>query len=188
MGGMIRRDNMAAKKDEYEFLSIEITNYKAYVNASINYEVMDKRHYYDDAKVYDFGSHLEIEGICNYPEEREGDEHHITIYSTERSFRDFELTLSDCQVRNEDSTLKYRRVRGKDVPVYNIPKGLGTLEKVRGEPLWTGCLWVKQETVTQVLSLLPVVKPLYMYIHERKIDRHRWIVNFAVQTSDPAEE
>jgi len=91
-------------------------------------------------------------------------------------------------VRNEDSTHKYRRVRGKDLPVYDIPKGLGTLEKVRGEALWTGCLWVKQETVTQMLSLLPVVKPLYMFVHERKIEHHRWIVGFTVQTSDPSEE
>ena len=148
----------------------------------------DKCHYYDGAKVYEFGSHLEIEGVCNYPEEREGNEHRVNIYSTERSYRDFELTLSDCHVRNEDGTHKYRRIRGKDMPVYDIPKGLGTIEKVRGGALWTGCLWVKQETVTQMLSLLPVVKPLYMFVHERKIERIRWIEGFAVQTSNPAEE
>ena len=34
-----------------------------------------------------------------------------------------------------------------------------------------------------------VVKPLYIHVHERKVDRHnRWIVSFTVQTSNPAEE
>jgi len=49
--------------DEYAILGIKITGYKASVDASINYEVRDKRHYYRDAMVYSFDSSVELEGV-----------------------------------------------------------------------------------------------------------------------------
>ena len=52
-----------AKKDEYSFLAIKVSNYKASVDASINYEVRHKRHYSSDAKVYKFSSHIESEDL-----------------------------------------------------------------------------------------------------------------------------
>jgi len=177
-----------AIKNEYNFLAIKVTDYKAYVDASINYEVRDKRYYSRDAKVYQFSSHVEIEGICTWPEEREGDEYTMTIYGHETHSGNFELTLSDCHVMDEHWSPKYKRVRGKDMPVYDVPNGLGTLDKVRGVAAWTGCIWVPQDTITNMLSLLPVVNPLYIFIHENKIERHRWIVGFTLQTTDPAEE
>ena len=175
-------------KDEYNFLSIKVSNYKAYVDAAINYEVRDKRHYHSDAKVYRFSSHVEIDGICTWPEEREGDEYSMTIYGNEIHPGDFKLSLSDCHVKDENWSLKYKRVRGKDVPIYDVPKGLGTLDKVRGVAAWAGNIWVPETTITNMLSLLPVVNPLYIFIHENKIERHRWIVGLTLQTTDPAEE
>ena len=177
-----------AKKDEYSFLAIKVLSYKAYVDASINYEVRDKCHYSNDAKIYKFSSHLEIEGICTWPEEREGDEYAITIYGHEIRQGDFELTLSDCNVMDEHWSPKYKRVRGKDVPVYDVPKGMGTLNKVRGAALWTGCIWVPTSTITNMLNLLTAVTLLYIAIHENKIERHRWIVGLTLQTTDPADE
>lgn len=176
------------RKEEYDFLSIRVTDYKAYVDASINHDVRDKRYYHDDAKVYKFSSHVEITGICTWPEEKEGDEYVMTIYGSEIRTGDFDLTLSDCHVLDERSIPKFKKVRGKEVPIYDVPKGLGTIEKQRGIALWSGCLWVSPQGITNMLNLLPNVTPLYMFIHERNIERNRWIVGFTLQTSDPAEE
>lgn len=123
-----------AKRDVYSFFAINVSSYKAFVDASINYEVRDKRHYSGDAKVYKFSSNIEIEGICTWPEERAGDKYTFTIYGQEIRPGDFELSLSDCHVVDENWIPKYKKVRGKDVPVYDVPKGLGTLEKIRGAP------------------------------------------------------
>jgi len=35
-------------------------------------------------------------------------------------------------VLDEDGTWKYRRYRGEDIPVYDVPEGIGLIEKVRG--------------------------------------------------------
>ena len=50
----------------------------------------------------------------------------MTIYGHEIRPGDFELTLSDCHVMDEHWSPKYKRVRGKDIPVYDVPKGPGT--------------------------------------------------------------
>ena len=61
-------------KEVYELLAIEVTNYMASVDAAINYEVRDKRYHYRDPNVYSFVTSLELEGVCLYPEEREGEQ------------------------------------------------------------------------------------------------------------------
>jgi hypothetical protein len=32
-------------------------------------------------------------------------------------------------MRDDEGTLKYRKARGKELPVYNVPKGIGYLER-----------------------------------------------------------
>ena len=54
----------------------------------------------------------------------------------------------------------YRIVKGQQVPVYDVPKGVGFLERRRGTKAWMGCLWVPPRTVGDMLKLLPTVKPL----------------------------
>lgn len=83
---------------------------------------------------------------------------------------------------------KYRAYRGKQIPVYAPPKGMGTLEKERGQPRWHGAVWAQPRYVNDLLVLLDHNQQLYLSIHERKIERKRWIQSITVQTSDPAEE
>jgi len=96
---MIKRKK--AIKEEHSFLTIEVSGYKARVDASINYEVRDKRHYYEDAKVYKFGSYLEIEGTCTYPEERAEAAYRFIIYGNEARDDDFESKLIDYHVKDD---------------------------------------------------------------------------------------
>ena len=100
----------------------------------------------------------------------------------------FDVTLSDCQARDDDGDRKYRRVRGEDVPVYEVPKGIGMIERVRGVGGWSGWCWISPRAVSDMLVLLPNVSPLYISLHERKIGRTRWINGLTLQTTDPAEE
>jgi hypothetical protein len=53
--------------------------------------------------------------------------------------------------------------------VYDVPDGLGLIEKVRGKREWSGFCWVSPGTVSDMLLLLPHVSPLYISIHERKV-------------------
>jgi hypothetical protein len=173
---------------EYTFLAIKITDYSTHIDASISYKVRDTRHYQDDAKVYEFASEVELHGICTYPEDRSGDRYALTIRGSESRQGEFALTLADCHVRDDKGLPKYRRARGKEVPVYDIPKGIGLLERQRGTQSWTGWAWVSPRTITDMLTLLPHVHPLYVAIQEVKMQRARWIVSLTLQTADPANE
>lgn len=173
-------------KLEFNFLGIRIDQYSVSIGASINYEVRDKRYHYLNAKVFKFDSHIEIEGTYTYPDDRAGQAFQLTIYGSERKSGEYERTLSDYQERDEERILKYRKVRGKLTPVYDVPNGIGYLEYRKKR--WSGAAWVSPRTVSDMLALLPNVRPLYISIHEAKEGRHRRIVGLTLQTTDPANE
>ena len=174
--------------EEYTFLALKLNRFDAVINASINYEVRDSRHRRDDAKVYDFESHLYIEGVCTYPAKRAGATYCLTVYGSEPRYDKFTSILADCHVRNDHGLPKYRKVRGKEVPIYDVPKGIGHLERQRGVQTWVGWIWVPPQTVNDMLTLLPHVRPLYIDIHELSINRNRWLVGLTLQTTAPAAE
>jgi len=84
--------------------------------------------------------------------------------------------------------LNSRKVRGQDIPIYDVPKGIGIIEKQRGVNVWSCCAWVSPQMVTDMLSLLPNVKPMYVSVQEHKVGRNRWVAGMSLQTSDPAED
>ena len=91
------------------------------------------RYYRSDAKVFKFESHIEVEGIYRYPEERADEKTQLTIYGSNSGRREFELMLADCHVRNDDGSRQYRRVGGKEVPVYDVPNDTFVSTTVRCE-------------------------------------------------------
>jgi len=94
-----------------------------------------------DDKVYSFGSWVEIEAICSYPEDQEDHTCAITVYGNDhRRDLDFDLKLKDCHVIDDNWQPVYKKVRGKEFPepVYEIPKGIGGLEWSKREKYWQG--------------------------------------------------
>ncbi|MDB4409293.1 hypothetical protein N9235_00560 [Gammaproteobacteria bacterium] len=183
---MVRKTKKA--QEEYTFLGLELTGYKAAVDAAINYEVKNLRNCFSDTRIYRFDSSVEITGTCIYPDERALENYEISVYGREESSGELDLTLKDCHVLDDDYTPKYRKIRGKEVPVYKIPKGLGLLNRIRGTKNWSGYAWVPPRTVSDMQVLLVGTRPLYLALHELKIGRHRWIDSLTVQTTNPAEE
>lgn len=141
-----------------------------------------------DEKIYRFESYLEVEGVSTYPETLAGNPFHLTIRGSESRHGEFSLTLDDFHVKNEDGSRKYRKARGLEIPVYDVPKGIGILERQRGTKSWNGYVWVKPQIITDMLTLLPHITPLFLALHEHKVERSRWITGLTLQTTDPAEE
>lgn len=83
------------------------------------------------------------------------------------------------QARDKYNAPQYRTYRGKQVPVYVPPKGMGMIDKVRGELRWTG---------SDLLILLGQGRPLFIGIDERKHERTRWLHSVSLQMTDPAQE
>lgn len=109
------------------------------------------------------------------------------IYGHERSGEEFSLKLKDCHVINEKWERVYRKVKGKEEPVYDIPKGIGSLEKRRGSDAWSGVVWIMPNVVSDMLTLLPNVSPLYLDLHVKKEGKLHYIVGLSLKTQDPAE-
>ena len=138
-------------------------------------------------RVFDFHTHIEVVGVCTYPEERQGASYQVTVYGEERN-GEFEKRLSDYVARDAEGNIKRRKSRGIEAPIYVPPNGIGLLDKRRGENLWNGVVWVAARTTSDMLTLLTRVERLYISIHEKRVGRQRWILRLTLQTSDPAEE
>ena len=173
---------------EYTLLGLEVCGFQAAADAGINYEVKNLRHCAPDEKVFKFDSSLEMSCVCIYPDERAGDGYELSAHGYECQPGDFESTLDDYHVRDEDYQRKYRKVQGSEVPVYELPKGIGMLDRIRGTKDWRCWAWVSPQTVTDMLLLLTGVSPLYVALNEVKIGRQRWIDGLTLQTSNPAED
>ena len=70
-------------------------NSGASVDTSVSHETRDKRHHYRDPKIYSFRSSVDLEGLCDHPEERSGESYVISMHGRETEEGDFEAKLSD---------------------------------------------------------------------------------------------
>ena len=175
-------------KSDYSIYSIKVRQHNISVDASINYEVRTKLHLHPDLQVYRFNTQLELEGHVTTEDEKQGDAYSFSIYGHEPLQKSFDSKLKDCQERTEDGSLKFIKKRGTQTPVYDVPKGIGHIEKVRGDNHWIGALWVSSESILHMMTLLSLKQDLYMSIHEEKEGRVRFIIGFTLLTSDPDKE
>jgi len=111
----------------------------------------------------------------------QGEIFHPSVYEDEATFEKDVVSLAD-------HSLRYRTYRGEDVPVYDRPRSLGLLNKVRGEARWTGWLFTPTRFIADMLPLLTHGPDLFVALHERRSGRTRWIHGLSLQTNDPAEE
>jgi len=177
-----------SSKPEYTVLGIELVTYRIRLNAAINYEVRDERRRDEDTPVYRFDSSIEIEGTITSPEKRCGDWYKLDLHNSEPTSGDLTSKLADYQVRDEHGMRQYHRVRGKEVPVYKLPHGVGHLYRIRGTKTWYGFAWITSQLMTDMLTVLPHVRPLYLSINECRLERTRWISGLTLQTIDPIDE
>lgn len=185
------RKRQKRPEDVHTHLSVRIEAFEARIEAAVNPNVYAPQYAWDlddEEPLYKFTTALTINGVSNYPDERAGDTYDLTVYGTDIRSRRLSGTLKDVQARDQRGSLQYRKYRGREIPVYNPPGGIGLLDKVRGEPRWTGWVYVSPQFVNDSLVLLGQGKKLFVALHERKSERTRWIQSLDIQTTDPAEE
>lgn len=176
-------------EDSHTQLAIHVERYDVSIDASINHSVYAPQHAWnlnEEDPVYQFTMRLTITGIASYPEDRAGDVYEVTIHGDDAPSMDHNARLREARARDKNGSPKYRKYRDVDFPIYNEPKGLGFLEKARGESTWRAWVFAPTRFGRDMLALLNQGRDLYMGIYERKIDRARWIRNLTLQTTDPA--
>lgn len=103
----------------------------------------------------------------------------VTIYGDNLGSGDIRATLKDVQERDEYGSPKYRQYRGRQIPIYKPPPGMGRIDKIRGEQRWTAWLRVSPRFTSDALALLSNGRALFLAIHERKTNRTRWVRELA---------
>jgi hypothetical protein len=176
--------------EEHTFLAVLVDEYEAKVDSSLNYHLRDPRSglFREEEPPYEFVTSLHFNGVATYPEDRVGEEYRVTVRGEELRQGDFSLTLKDMQARDEYGAPKYRSYRGREIPVFEPPPGLATLEKPTKNRPGSAWFWVAPRVVSDYLSLLALPGPFYLSLHEHKVQRKRWVLSLGLQTTDPAEE
>lgn len=172
----------------YTRLSLRIEDYRVRASAGINHYAHNPEYAWrntEDEPLYEFETHLEITGSCIDPTKRAGDSYELTIYSEVDPENHIYWKLRDVQAIDEHRVPQYRTYRGKEIPVYRPPKGMGTLGKIQREPRWHGAIWAQPRYISDLLTVLGWDRELFMAIVERKVQRQRWIQGITVQTTRP---
>ena len=177
------------KADDYEFITVQVDAYDVRTEAGTNVDVRVNSPYHisDDTPIYDFYTVLDLTGIITYPEDRANADFNLTIYGGDKK-RHTDLTLKDTIQVDKNGQTVMKKKKGAYYPVYNIPPGIATIEKVRGENRWHTWIFAAPDYTRDSLILLSSGKQTYISIHERKIERRRWIQSLSLQTTDPLEE
>ncbi len=177
--------------EEHTYIAIRVEHHDASISAGVNSDAYAPQLAWnldDDAPVFEFTSQVTIMGVSTYPPERAGDTYDLTISSVDTGNHRIYAKLKDIHARDERRLPQYRTHRGRQIPVYVAPYGLGTLDKVRGEKRWTGWIFVAPRFVNDLLVLLTYQPQLFLGLHEFKVERSRWLRSVTLQTTDPAEE
>ena len=175
-------------KESHSHLALRVKSYSASTNASVYLPVATPTFVDENRSAYSFGTDLELIAFAHWPEERAEEEFWLTIYSLQLNDRRLRLALKDFHKVNEKGELQYRKYRGDDYPIYDLPRQIGFLQKNRHYGVWTGAAWVSPNVVSDMLALLLHREPLYIALHEIRVERRRAIFGMSLQTNDPAEE
>jgi len=187
---MVRAGRGKDAREQYASVAVRVQGWEASTDASINYAVYAPHAWdsIDNSPLYAFKIYVTITGVCLSPAERAGDSYELTMYGEYSQPSRLDATLKEAQQRDKFGSPRYRTYRGKQIPVYDPPKGLATIKKVRGQTRWTSWLPVQPHFANDLLTLLGHQRPLFISIVEREEGRVHWIQGFSVQTAAPEED
>lgn len=174
----------SSKQTEYSFLSLILTGFEVRSGAAINPELRTGRVCGPDTRILEHHSVLTLTCRNIDADEPVSDSYSFTIYGNSDPYPGVDATLADYQIEDENGFPKYRKHRGIEIPVYEVPKGLAVLRKAHGERSWSTALWLPRDVVSDMLVLLNGGRQLYAGVHLKHEDRKLWVLGFDLQTEN----
>ncbi|MBZ9774069.1 hypothetical protein [Mesorhizobium sp. CO1-1-8] len=178
-------------EDKHTHLAIKVDHCEASLETRIEPGIYQPQYAWDldnDSPLYRTTVELTFGGVATYPDRRAGEAYELTIYGSHSDLRRSAAMVKDVQARDGRGSLKFRSYRGKQIPIYDPPSGMGLIDKVRGEPRWTAWLPVSPRFASDALALVNSGRSLFLGIHERQSNRAHWIQGLSLRTTDPAED
>ena len=115
-----------------EYLTLNVEDFSVDVSTAINPEARKPSQEDDSVDLYDYGSFIQINGICTSPEDHVNQRYGIVVLRNRPHAVDFDAKLRDVCVRGQDGAPKFHERRGRLLPVYDVPPGFTLLNKNRG--------------------------------------------------------
>lgn len=171
-----------------EEVAVRVTNSELQSEASFHYNLYGDRPilYRPEALVHNYYPTVIFTGECLHPEKIHGHTFIIHLEGYELSSRNLGATLDDFHKRDEYGRRLYRTYRGEEIPILSPPpKGVGTYDKVRGEPAWEAHLWMGRDFVRDVMAMMAIKERLYVYMDTYTENRTHWIRSLTVTSINP---
>lgn len=178
----------AANERRYSFLPLVVDDFEIRASVAINPSAKDAKNSPPDTKIFQQYSSIELNCHNIDPGEPATDAFHFSIYGHAESLYKPDLSLADCHVLDDNGFKKYRKRRGIDEAIYEIPKGVAVLHKKYGAREWHSAIWQPPNIVSDMIPILLSDLNVYIACHIQHEGRVRWIMLFDLQTSDPTAE
>lgn len=172
----------------YEDIAVQLEQVEVQSEASFHYNLYGDRPllYQADDLACNYYPTLTLNGTCLHPIKMEGDAFTVHLIGKELRAGELSATLDDFHKRDEYGSRIYRKYRGEQIPVMSSPpKGVGSYEKIRGEPAWQAHLWMGREFVRDVMAMMAIKDQLYIYMNTYTENRTHWIRELNVTSKNP---
>ncbi len=169
-------------------VAIEVTNSEVQSEASFHHNLYGDRplFYHADDLAHTYFPTLMLAGLFLHPAKLEGEAFTAHLIGSELHSGKLSVTLDDFHKRDEYGSRIYRKYRGEQIPVMSPPpKGVGSYEKIRGEPAWQAHLWMGREFVRDVMAMMALKDQLYIYMNTYTENRTHWIRELNVTSKIP---
>ena len=153
----------------------------------INHEARNHKHSPPETEIYEQHSSIDIQCRNIDPDEPPTDTYHFSLFGFPTDHMNPDLALTNYHVEDAKGFKKYRKRKDREIPVYDIPKGMNALDKKRGERHWSSALWLSPAIVSDMITLLLSDSDVYAACHIRHIDRVAWLNGFDLQTENPLD-
>lgn len=177
--------------NSYKEIAIRITDSQCMVEATTNYNLRVPRplFYNPEDLVYQNYPTVILTGECFYPKKLNGNIFMVTLFGKEIHKGYLATTLDNYHKRGEYNTRLYKKYHGIEYPVMDEgPRGIGTYEKVRGEPCWESRMFMGREFVNDLMTILNIKRELFIYLSSSTENRTHWIHDFSVTSKNPIDE
>ena len=171
-------------------LGILVDDHQAQTQMGINIHLLGTvSHGLDDeAPIHVTDSMLSLRGTCIHPESRAGERFDVSLFASIPRNHEWILRIKDLRASDANGAPRYTKRRGGREPVYAEPPPVARLRKIRGQSAWEIYMLAEPQMITHGLLILATGKPVYLTIHERRVNRRREVRSLGLQTTDPAEE
>jgi hypothetical protein len=172
----------------YDSFGLVVLDSNVTVSTGVNHEIRDRRLRIEGTPIWSHGLILQLECLLVWSEERHGETISFWLSDRERRPNCFDETLQDRIKLDGFGRPLTKKVRGEERVVYDIPKGIGFIERTGrnkgGYPNWSAAAWVRPEVLRDMVWLTRGIPNVYLHVLGFKEGKVLWVTTLEMSLGD----